>query len=103
MTRRARTSAADNDAAESAPPRLAAPDRKLVSLTPSSGLAASALATTAALGLSPYGPAAAAGSAAAIAAVFGARAGDAHWGNGCRCGVAAVTFRNRRQHSHAKE
>ncbi|MEN4461002.1 type VII secretion protein EccE [Mycolicibacterium fortuitum] len=75
MTRRARTSAADNDAAESAPPRLAAPDRKLVSLTPSSGLAASALATTAALGLSPYGPAAAAGSAAAIAAVFGARAG----------------------------
>lgn len=75
MARRARTTTGDNNATESAPPRLAVPDRKLLSLTPSTGLAASALATTAVLGMSPYGPAAAVGSAAAIAAVFGAQVG----------------------------
>ena len=75
MARRARTTTGNNDATESAPPRLAVPDRKLLSLPPSTGLAPSALATTAVLGMSPYGPAAAVGSAAAIAAVFGAQVG----------------------------
>jgi len=57
--------------------RVAAPGHKLVSLNPHTGMAASALATAAALGTAELGlsPAVWAGSAAVVTAAFGARVG----------------------------